>query len=84
MGFYLRKSFRAGPIRFNLSKSGIGFPLASPAPVSVCRRPAEPMCTGDVAGSTTDSRSVRGPGSEDQVLQGTSHSEEPLPEHPSS
>lgn len=24
MGFYLRKSFRAGPIRFNLSKSGIG------------------------------------------------------------
>ena len=25
MGFYLRKSFRAGPIRFNLSKSGLGF-----------------------------------------------------------
>ena len=24
MGFYLRKAFRAGPIRFNLSKSGIG------------------------------------------------------------
>ena len=24
MGFYLRKSFRAGPIRFNLSKNGIG------------------------------------------------------------
>jgi hypothetical protein len=24
MGFYLRKSFSAGPIRFNLSKSGIG------------------------------------------------------------
>ena len=24
MGFYLRKSFRAGPIRFNLSKGGIG------------------------------------------------------------
>ncbi len=24
MGFYLRKSFRAGPIRFNLSKSGLG------------------------------------------------------------
>ena len=24
MGFYLRKSFRAGPIRFNLSKSGVG------------------------------------------------------------
>lgn len=24
MGFYLRKSFRAGPFRFNLSKSGIG------------------------------------------------------------
>ncbi len=24
MGMYLRKSFRAGPIRFNLSKSGIG------------------------------------------------------------
>ena len=24
MGFYLRKSFRAGPVRFNLSKSGIG------------------------------------------------------------
>ena len=24
MGFYLRKSFRAGPLRFNLSKSGIG------------------------------------------------------------
>lgn len=24
MAFYLRKSFRAGPIRFNLSKSGIG------------------------------------------------------------
>jgi len=24
MGFYLRKSFRAGPIRLNLSKSGIG------------------------------------------------------------
>ena len=24
LGFYLRKSFRAGPIRFNLSKSGIG------------------------------------------------------------
>lgn len=24
MGFYIRKSFRAGPIRFNLSKSGIG------------------------------------------------------------
>ena len=24
MGFYLRRSFRAGPIRFNLSKSGIG------------------------------------------------------------
>ncbi len=24
MGLYLRKSFRAGPIRFNLSKSGIG------------------------------------------------------------
>ena len=24
MGFYLRKSFRAGPIRFNISKSGIG------------------------------------------------------------
>ena len=24
MGFYLRKSFRAGPIRFNLSKRGIG------------------------------------------------------------
>ncbi len=27
MGFYLRKSFRAGPIRFNLSKSGIGASL---------------------------------------------------------
>lgn len=24
MGFYLRKSFRAGPIRFNLSRSGVG------------------------------------------------------------
>ena len=24
MGFYLRKSFRAGPFRLNLSKSGIG------------------------------------------------------------
>src|SRR5262245_6730188 len=24
MGFYFRKSFKAGPIRFNLSKSGIG------------------------------------------------------------
>ncbi len=24
MGFYLRKSFRAGPVRFNLSKSGFG------------------------------------------------------------
>ncbi|TRO83884.1 DUF4236 domain-containing protein [Trichloromonas acetexigens] len=24
MGFFIRKSFRAGPIRFNLSKSGIG------------------------------------------------------------
>ena len=24
MGFYIRKSFRAGPIRFNLSKSGLG------------------------------------------------------------
>ena len=24
MGFYLRKSFRLGPIRFNLSKSGVG------------------------------------------------------------
>jgi Protein of unknown function (DUF4236) len=24
MGLYLRKSFRAGPIRFNLSKSGLG------------------------------------------------------------
>jgi hypothetical protein len=24
MGFYLRKSFRFGPVRFNLSKSGIG------------------------------------------------------------
>ena len=24
MGFYLRKSFRAGPVRFNLSKSGVG------------------------------------------------------------
>ena len=24
LGFYLRKSFRAGPVRFNLSKSGIG------------------------------------------------------------
>ena len=27
MGFYLRKSFRAGPIRFNLSKGGIGASL---------------------------------------------------------
>ena len=27
LGFYLRKSFRAGPIRFNLSKSGIGASL---------------------------------------------------------
>ncbi|MFO7974835.1 MAG: DUF4236 domain-containing protein [Candidatus Hydrogenedentota bacterium] len=25
MGFYLRKSFRAGPVRLNLSKSGLGF-----------------------------------------------------------
>jgi hypothetical protein len=24
MGLYLRKSFRAGPVRFNLSKSGVG------------------------------------------------------------
>ena len=24
MGFYLRKSFKLGPIRFNLSKSGVG------------------------------------------------------------
>ena len=24
MGFYLRKSFRAGPVRLNLSKSGLG------------------------------------------------------------
>ena len=24
MGFYLRKSVRVGPVRFNLSKSGIG------------------------------------------------------------
>ena len=24
MGFYIRKAFRAGPIRFNLSKSGVG------------------------------------------------------------
>lgn len=24
MGFYLRKSFRAGPVRFNLSKGGVG------------------------------------------------------------
>ena len=24
MGFYLRKSIRVGPLRFNLSKSGIG------------------------------------------------------------
>ena len=24
MGFYIRKSFRLGPIRFNLSKSGVG------------------------------------------------------------
>jgi len=24
MGFYIRKSFRAGPIRLNLSKSGLG------------------------------------------------------------
>jgi hypothetical protein len=24
MGFYIRKSFRLGPFRFNLSKSGIG------------------------------------------------------------
>ena len=24
MGFYIRKSFRAGPVRFNLSKSGLG------------------------------------------------------------
>ena len=24
MGWYLRKSFRLGPVRFNLSKSGIG------------------------------------------------------------
>ncbi len=24
MGFYLKKSFRAGPVRFNLSKSGLG------------------------------------------------------------
>ena len=25
MGFYLRKSFRMGPVRLNLSKSGLGF-----------------------------------------------------------
>ncbi|MCM1338946.1 MAG: DUF4236 domain-containing protein [Muribaculaceae bacterium] len=24
MGFHIRKSFKAGPVRFNLSKSGIG------------------------------------------------------------
>lgn len=24
MGFYLRKSFKLGPVRFNLSKSGVG------------------------------------------------------------
>jgi hypothetical protein len=24
MGFYLRKSLRVGPVRFNLSKSGVG------------------------------------------------------------
>ena len=24
MGFYIRKAFRAGPVRFNLSKSGVG------------------------------------------------------------
>lgn len=24
MGFYIRKSFKLGPIRFNLSKSGVG------------------------------------------------------------
>lgn len=24
MGFYIRKSFRLGPFRFNLSKSGVG------------------------------------------------------------
>lgn len=27
MGFYLRKSFRAGPLRINLSKGGLGFSL---------------------------------------------------------
>jgi len=27
MGIYLRKSFKVGPIRFNLSKSGLGVSL---------------------------------------------------------
>lgn len=26
MGFYVRKSVRVGPLRFNLSKSGVGVP----------------------------------------------------------
>jgi len=30
MGFYLRKSFKAGPIRLNLSKRGLGFSVGVP------------------------------------------------------
>src|SRR5438552_19193284 len=30
MGFYLRKSVRAGPFRFNLSKSGVGVSVGVP------------------------------------------------------
>jgi Protein of unknown function (DUF4236) len=28
MGFFLRKGFKIGPLRLNLSKSGIGAPFA--------------------------------------------------------
>ena len=30
MGFYYRKSVRAGPFRINLSKSGVGFSVGGP------------------------------------------------------
>lgn len=71
---------RFGPDRFgSISRRAASvFPGASPAPVSACRLPAGPMCTGDAADSTTVSRSVPGPGVAGRVQQGTVPGRKPL------
>ena len=56
MAFYLRKAFRAGPVRFNLSKSGISVSAGVTGARLGLSSSGRAYVHGGVAGSTTVSR----------------------------